>query len=133
MDITEMQEEQTDYANEAVEAAMQTLLWSSTDDNGEPFDSNYETEEISEEDRDRVRDMILAMIQDPSTWYILEKYDIDPEHFGHDFILTANGHGAGFWDRGYGQDGDYLTDMAKPYGDLDPYVGDDGIVYISGV
>ncbi len=35
---------------------------------------------------------------------------------GHDFWLTRNGHGAGFWDRGR-KDGDALTKIAKSYGD----------------
>ena len=36
---------------------------------------------------------------------------------GHDFALTRNGHGAGFWDRGLGEMGDMLTDECKPYGE----------------
>lgn len=38
--------------------------------------------------------------------------------FGHgvDFYLTRNGHGTGFWDRGYGDIGRQLTDAAKTYG-----------------
>lgn len=36
---------------------------------------------------------------------------------GHDFALTRNGHGAGFWDRGYGDVGDRLTDAARAYGE----------------
>ena len=36
---------------------------------------------------------------------------------GHDFALTRNGHGAGFWDRGLGETGDMLTDECKPYGE----------------
>lgn len=38
---------------------------------------------------------------------------------GHDFWLTRNGHGAGFWDRGLGEAGDRLTAMAKSFGGLD--------------
>ena len=34
---------------------------------------------------------------------------------GHDFALTRNGHGTGFWDRGLGAIGDMLTDECKPY------------------
>lgn len=36
--------------------------------------------------------------------------------FGHDFALTRNGHGAGFWDRGLGMVGEALTQISKPYG-----------------
>jgi hypothetical protein len=31
------------------------------------------------------------------------------EHAGHDFWLTRNGHGAGYWDRGLGEIGNNLT------------------------
>lgn len=39
------------------------------------------------------------------------------EQCGHDFSLTRNGHGAGFWDRGYGPIGDRLSDAARAYGE----------------
>lgn len=35
---------------------------------------------------------------------------------GHDFYLTRNGHGAGFWDRGYGERGERLSIAAKSFG-----------------
>jgi hypothetical protein len=40
-----------------------------------------------------------------------EAYDTvgyDEGHAGHDFWLTRNGHGAGFWDRGLGEVGENL-------------------------
>lgn len=49
---------------------------------------------------------------------------------GHDFFLTRCGHGAGFWDRGLGELGDWLTDRANRYGEQDAYVGDDGRLYV---
>lgn len=52
------------------------------------------------------------------------------ERAGHDFWLTRNGHGAGFWD------GDWcepaattLMNASHAYGEIDLYVGDDGKVY----
>lgn len=41
----------------------------------------------------------------------------DTDQNGHDFWLTREGHGAGFWDRGYGEVGDKLTEAAKAWGD----------------
>lgn len=55
---------------------------------------------------------------------------MDPEQAGHDFLLTRNGHGAGFWDRGLGERGDRLTSNAEPYGETNAYVGDDGLIYV---
>lgn len=53
---------------------------------------------------------------------------------GHDFWLTRNGHGAGFWDRLSHTDPKYvhlqkLTDACKPYGSVYVEEGDDGLVY----
>jgi hypothetical protein len=48
---------------------------------------------------------------------------------GHDFWLTRNGHGAGFWDRDLGEVGDKLTKMSKVWGGQDICVGEDGLVY----
>ncbi len=44
---------------------------------------------------------------------------------GHDFWLTRNGHGAGFWDGDWPETGDALTEAAKAYGEVCLYVGDD--------
>lgn len=54
---------------------------------------------------------------------------LSAEHVGYDFYLTRCGHGAGFWDRGLGELGDWLTGMANPFGDASVYVGDDGSLY----
>ncbi len=71
------------------------------------------------------------------------------ERFGHDFWLTRNGHGAGYWDRSelesklghasvsLGDDagragltlGELLTQRATAQGTCDLYLGDDGLVY----
>jgi hypothetical protein len=57
--------------------------------------------------------------------------DMSAEQTGHDFWLTRNGHGAGFWDRGLGERGDRLSAMARPYGEVNLYVADDGSVSAS--
>lgn len=44
----------------------------------------------------------------------------DAQH-GHDFWLTRNGHGAGFWDRGYDALGDRLTDTAHAFGECNVF------------
>lgn len=41
---------------------------------------------------------------------------LDAEVCGHDFYLTRNRHGAGFWDRGLGIVGERLTASAHAYG-----------------
>ena len=54
------------------------------------------------------------------------KYWELPDHLtasqlGHDFNLTRNHHGAGFWDRGYGELGDWLTRVAQAMGSQSLY------------
>ena len=63
------------------------------------------------------------------------------EQAGHDFWLTRNGHGAGFWDRGdlYGSNetigdiGDYLSKQVgwkTEFEECYTYEGDDGLLYL---
>jgi hypothetical protein len=44
---------------------------------------------------------------------------------GHDFWLTRNGHGAGFWDGDWPVYGDLFTKIAKGYGEVDAHYGSD--------
>ncbi len=55
------------------------------------------------------------------------------ERAGHDFWLTRNHHGAGFWDRGLGEVGDSLTDKAQKLKESDLYIGDDNQLYFSNL
>lgn len=115
---------------------IECLLWSSTDNSnesgGEPLDDHYDISDIAMESlREIVKDckdfqeancvMLEALI---------EEYSYTMERAGLDFWLTRNGHGAGFWDRGFGKVGDELTKAAKVYGGKDPWVGDDGRIYL---
>lgn len=57
---------------------------------------------------------------------------LDPESVGHDLWLTSQGHGTGFWDRGYEyQRGQRLTKRAE-LEQTDVYVGDDGLAHFIG-
>jgi len=49
------------------------------------------------------------------------------EQAGHDFALTRNGHGAGFWDRGLGVSGGTLTYAAHTFGESSLLVDVDGV------
>ena len=51
---------------------------------------------------------------------------------GHDFWLTRNGHGVGFWDRPEiwtNGASERLTKHAKSFGQSNLYIGDDSLVY----
>lgn len=54
------------------------------------------------------------------------------EQAGHDFWLTRNGHGTGFWDRPevYGEeDADWLSELAKAFGEVNLLADDGQIAY----
>lgn len=54
----------------------------------------------------------------------------DAERVGHDFLLTRNGHGVGFWDGDYSDDlGERLTKASEAFGEFNLYIGDDGKIY----
>lgn len=111
---------------------VETALWSSVLQDGSPMDDRYGPEDLSDE---ALRDMhsdcadFLKGAQEAVDAMLEEGFDIG--QVGHDFWLTRNRHGAGFWDRGLGKVGDDLTAMAHPYGESDLYIGDDGLVYVA--
>lgn len=119
----------TDYADRAFPHYVECALWSSTDQSdesgGNPLDDTYGYEDIARSSRKAMRDELGSFVREAGE--LLD--DITPEQTGHDFWLTRNRHGAGFWDRGLGELGDRLTDIAHGYGDSYLYVGDDGKVY----
>lgn len=113
-----------------------TALWSSTDDNGEPLDADYGVEDIAPDAMQAMRedcaDFIAGNAKDLSLYadkMAAGEWSQD-EQAGHDFWLTRNRHGAGFWDRGIGDVGERLTKAAHAYGETNLYIGDDGLVHI---
>ena len=52
------------------------------------------------------------------------------EQAGHDFWLSRNGHGAGFWDGDWCDTyADMLTKGSMGYGPFETYLGDDGLIH----
>lgn len=102
-------------------------LWSSVDDEGEPLDGLYTLDDIASKTWQAMREDVIAfcVIHKP----LIEAAGLDDEQVGHDFWLTRNHHGAGFWDRNLGEWGEKLTKAAHSFGEVDLYVGDDGRVH----
>jgi hypothetical protein len=107
-------------------AYLEAALWSSTDDDGDPLDG-YDADDVDPATLARMRADcadFYALASDLWTEAGMSDYQA-----GHDFWLTRNRHGAGFWDRGLGEAGDKLTALAHAYGDSALYIGDDGLIY----
>jgi hypothetical protein len=48
----------------------------------------------------------------------------------YDFLLTRNGHGAGFWDGDWDEPlAGKFCEISEEIGQVDFYVGDDGLIY----
>lgn len=105
---------------------LECALWLAHDENGEP--ANYDASDIAPESLAQMRaDCAGFYASNSDAW---QSAGMSDDYAGHDFWLTRNRHGAGFWDRGLGDVGDSLTDASHAYGECDLYVGDDGKVYV---
>lgn len=105
------------------------LLWSETINEGpnenEPFDKFYDQSDFSVETK--------AEILTDCTKFVEENHELldsigDYSQHGHDFALTRNGHGTGFWDHDYGDAGDMLTKECKKFGEIYLYIDADNKV-----
>lgn len=119
-------------------AYIEAALWSSTyeteDREDNPMDDGEH--ELADETRDKmIADCEQFQAENAdllSQWY--ESCGESIERAGHDFWLTRNRHGAGYWDRSNdgtpeGKIGRALTDAAHAFGSVDLYIGDDGLIY----
>lgn len=83
------------------DAYVEAALWSSTDDNDDPLDSKYVPSDIDRATFEKMRADCEQFQRENESLLISEncnsRYGVDAQA-GHDFWLTREGHGAGFWD-----------------------------------
>lgn len=115
---------ETDYDFEAFfRSYLETALWSTNDDSsdngGDPLDKNYSTADIDPETAAKHRAECIEFCE--------MNYDdlspFDAATAGHDFWLTRNGHGCGFWDGDYPEpQASRLTEASNRFGEVWLYV-----------
>lgn len=117
-------------------------LWSTNDESdesgGQPLDKNYSREDIDDDTIQAMRDEVTRFVE--INHQALQTWDQDQdqlpgwvtkttpeEQAGHDFWLTRNGHGCGFWEDEWGTKAirDQLTNSAKRFGERYLFVNDD--------
>lgn len=104
---------------------IETLLWSESDEHGKPLEGLYSVDDLAPETLEAIKED-CAGFQKSQSGHIVGREELA----GHDFCLTRNGHGAGFWDGDWPEEaGEVLTIASKPFGTMDLYVGDDGLLY----
>lgn len=119
-----------------IRAYIDTMLWSTFDDDGEPLEDTYGVSDLSPESLAKIiEDCGRFLAEVENAGIDLEQgllVDRDPtEHAGFHFWLTRNRHGCGFWDGDYAEEvGKRLTAIAEAFGEVCPHVGDDGLIYI---
>ena len=112
---------------EVLKHYMIAALWSSTNPDNEEeefLDENHEIEDITPElykiMEEKVKKFMIENAED------IEKTGMTDDQLGHDLWLSSNGHGAGFFDRGYDKEvADRLQESARNLGGMDLFVTDD--------
>ena len=112
-----------------IEAYLTCAFWSELDANDEPLEDNYTLEDLDPkslkkmiDDCNQFEDKILGSLGD---------HEFDWVQVGHDFWLTRNGHGAGFWDGDHEKElGKELTKLAHSFREQVLYLGDDGKIHL---
>ena len=112
---------------------IECALWSESidHDTSESFDfANYDATDLSADAVARIKadcaDFQQANAADLAAY--AQRFTL--AQAGHDFWLTRNRHGAGFWDRGLGELGTRLSTAAHAYGSCSLALGDDGQIYV---
>lgn len=120
---------------------IEVALWSSTDSDGTPLDnSKYADTELGQGTLARFKEdcrrfetayQKLTSGLDDSVLRSFPQSDHDGDRIAHDFWLTRNRHGAGFWDGDYPEPiATQLTDLAHSFGECDLYIGDDNQIHV---
>lgn len=113
-------DETADFISKTAKAAYETLLWSESVSEGGEIHKSVVIEVFI-----RVSDFLWS---DTVRFYI-DLYDLSPEFVGHNFILSGNGHGAGFKDSG-----EYPSEVGEQLHrqstSIEMYADDCGVYYV---
>jgi hypothetical protein len=109
-----------------LKAYIVAALWSTNGDNDEPLDANHSETDLAPE-------TLAQMKLDCEKFQKENAEDLacrPADDGGHDFWLTRNHHGAGFWDGDWPKEiGERLTAASAKYGEFCLYIGDDKKIY----
>jgi len=122
---------------EFFQAYLVAALWSSTitegseenpgERDGDPFDKHFTTSDFTDEALETLRAHAFSFWC--RMWFYIDHEKGRPAAVapdtataGHDFWLTQNGHGAGFWDGDWPVYGEQFTKLSKCYPVVNLYV-----------
>lgn len=122
------------------QALFECLIWqaNATDDAGDVvpldylgFDRSDIDREVQEQVKREYREFLTENEEQVNAY--MEHTDVDLDQVAHDWVLTRNGHGTGFWDRcycGHDEAARHLSEVSRAQGEIDLYIGDDGKLYV---
>jgi hypothetical protein len=132
-DRDEAVEDYLDENESFLRGYLECALWSSpvyVEQDVEPtenFDENHDVDDFTDGARDEISGQCEEFVK-ANIWDLVKantEGGYERAQAGHDFWLTRNGHGAGFWDRGLGKVGDRLSEAAKVYGESNLWLTSD--------
>jgi hypothetical protein len=106
-----------------------TALWSTDDSNGDSLARvGYD---LSDATRLEMNVDLTAFCALVGSAGLADHQEIIDGDLAHDFWLTRNHHGSGFWGGDYPETGDRLSELSKKMGECELYVDDDNLVEIA--
>ena len=103
-------------------AYIECALWSTSD-------TDHDLESLEQFDVEDLTPECLKRMKEDCEKFQSENVELlkglDDKQSGHDFWLTRNGHGCGFWDRNLGEVGDNLSEVCCEWGEVNLYLTDD--------
>lgn len=106
-------------------------IWSAGDmydEAGEPllktWDEEYDISDFDDDTVETAREELAGLLEEAPAAAL--EHQSGDGLIGHDFALTRNRHGVGFWDRGTGDAGERLTQYAHEAGAANLWVSDSG-------
>lgn len=121
---------------DALTSYIETALWSSTDTDDEPMDSKYDISDVGDEFKMKAKSDLSDFIKKAEEEGVLEAYLDAWEgrgawgQLGHNFWLSRNGHGAGFFDDQNAEPEvqEKMQDIAETFGEAYLDIGHDDVV-----
>lgn len=109
-----------------IDGYMECAIWASTDNKGEPLDrkgfslTNKAKAQMRRDCKTFLK-CCKSLLVDENRRFTLRGFSLF-SRAGHDFWLTRNGHGAGFWDGDWEEKaGASLTEISKSFGECNLY------------
>lgn len=106
----------------------ETLIWQATNLEGTLLDYlNFDRDDIDPRDQATLIEEFRVFVQSnqDDVHDFMEATGFTIDHVAHNYILTRNRHGAGFWDHTDHPSAERLSEACQFQGTIDVYISDD--------